>query len=702
MTAAKMPSLPGAHALDRMFRPQSIAIIGASPQEGSARNRIVKAVLKFGFPGRVYPVSPSCAVIEGLTAYKTVADLPEVPDVALVITPAATVPAIIDECGRAGIRNAVVFSSGFEEVEGGQDLARQLREAAARHGIALLGPNGQGLWSVQAQALLTFGSGAFSFDTLQHAPIAVISQSGALMGAIGGYLQRSGVGCSYIVSVGNETCMDALDVLSWVIEQDDVRVVTLYLEGLHDGGRLVALADRARQRNVQIVALKTGRSAFGQKATASHTGKIASPYAIYLDVLDQAGVLIVESLTDALAQMELLAFLPDPRPATDTQSGVAILSSSGGAGALLADHGEEMDVPMALFSDATVDRLQGILPEFARKQNPIDLTGQVRGQPNLFRDSLAVIAADARTKAVIIQFASSGQRDLNDNADVFKAAAREFGLPVIISFAAETVDQARKREFLEAGVLVTADPSHAMRALSWLYQRQRYRGSAVRLPDAGLQVRPAPADWTATMSFLDEARVTPAPWLVLNAGESAVTACAHLSYPLVVKALPSEAEHKTELGLVRLRVASPEQVDAIAAEFRAKLGKPEMGALVQEMVGDGVEVVLSCLRKTDFGPVLSIGSGGVAIELYRDVTYLALPVSAAQVKRALGKLKLATLLSGFRGAPAADVDALADAAARFGDLFLATPDLTEMEVNPVIVRPAGKGLAAVDCLTTIG
>ena len=202
------------------------------------------------------------------------------------------------------------------------------------------------------------------------------------------------------------------------------------------------------------------------------------------------------------------------------------------------------------------------------------------------------------------------------------------------------------------------------------------------------------------MRFCEESGVTPARWVVLGPDDQAAKACAGMTYPLVVKALPSEAEHKTELGLVKLRVQSPEDVDAHAADFRKRLGKPQMGVLVQEMVGDGVEVVLSCLRQTDFGPVVSLGMGGVAIELFRDVTYLALPVSEEQVLVALRRLKLWTLLQGFRGKPAADVGALASAAVRFGEMFLATPDVLEFEINPVIVRPKGQGLSAVDALVT--
>ncbi|MEO3480390.1 acetate--CoA ligase family protein [Phaeobacter sp. CAU 1743] len=687
-------------ALDKMFRPASVAIVGASPKEGSPRNRIVKVLMKHGYQGRVYPVTPSSDEVEGHKAYKTLADLPEVPDVALVITPASTVPGIIRECGAKGITSAIVFSSGFEETDAGKELAVELKKAADETGIVVIGPNCNGAWSVKEKAILTFGSAAFSMDPPEHSNIALISQSGALAGAMGNYLQKNKLGSSYIVTLGNETCTDALDVLSWVIEQDDVSAVALYLEGLSDAGRFISLAARARTRGIQIVALKAGRSAFGQEATASHTGKIASPYGIYTDVLEQAGVTLVESLGELLAAVEVLALLPAPRLSGDPLGGISVLSSSGGAGALLADHCEEYDLPMAKFSDDTAARLEEVLPEFARKANPIDLTGQIRSQPDLFRNSLAAVAADKRTEAIVVQFASSGLRDLIDNAEDFKAAARDTGLPILISFAAETVDAAIKEDFHDAGIYISNDPGFTMRALRWIYDRQRYT-AIVTADDSGVPAeQTVPETWEETMTYLDGCGVPAAKWTILNADDNAATACAGLQYPLVVKALPSEAEHKTELGLVKLRVGSPEEVDAHAAEFRKITGKPEMGVLVQEMITDGVEVVLSALTNTDFGPVMSIGSGGVAIELYRDVTFLALPCTAEQVETALKKLKLWTLLDGFRGSPRADIPALINAAVRFGNMIVATPDIAEAEINPVLVRPEGKGLAAVDFLCT--
>jgi len=686
------------HPLDNFFRPQSVAIVGASPQVGSPRNSLVKVLLKHGFEGRVYPVSPSHAEIEGMRAYKNVAELPEVPDVALVITPAQTVPAVIAECGAKGIRNAVVFSSGFEEVDGGQEHADRMAEAAALYDVKVLGANCQGVWSVRARTMLTFSPALRNLDVVQHAPIAVVSQSGALAGAIGNSLQNNGMGCSYIVSVGNETCLDALDALSWVIEQDDVRVVALYIEGLDDAHRILQIADRARERDVQIVVLKAGRSEVGQQATASHTGKIASAHAVYHDVLEQAGVISVDSLLEVLAAVEVLAFLKHPRVAGGSEGGVSVLSSSGGAGALLADHSSEFQIPMAKFSKETVSALHEILPDFARKENPVDLTGQINTVPTMFRDACAAVHDDGRTEAIVVQFASSGRRYLQDNVEVFKAMAKD--LPVIVSFIGENMDQDTRRMFREAGVLLSSDPSVTMRALSWLYMRHRMHALPKATERRVLEERPAPHDWQSLMKFCEDSALTPAKWLVLGPDDRAEVACASLSYPLVVKVLPSESEHKTELGLVKLRVQTPEDVDRHAQAFRSQLGKPAMGVLVQEMVGDGVEVVLSCMRNTDFGPVLSIGSGGVAVELYRDIAHLALPATPQQVAAALKKLKLWTQLQGFRGKPPADVAALADAASRFGDMFLASPTIREVEINPVIVRAAGDGLCAVDALVT--
>ncbi|MCC7079955.1 MAG: acetate--CoA ligase family protein [Burkholderiales bacterium] len=685
------------HSLDRLFRPASVALIGASPVRGNPRNSLLRILLKHGFEGRVYPVTPTHAQVEGIKAYKTVSELPETPDVALVITPAATVPGIIEQCAVKGTRNAIVFSAGFEESSEGKELAVQLALCARKHGVTVIGPNCQGIWSVRNKTMLTYSPAAMNLEQARYAPLAIISQSGALAGAISGSLHRNGLGCAYLVSVGNETVFDALDALDWIVEQEDVRVVALYIEGLQRADRILRSAQRARSRGVRIVVLKAGKSEVGQQTTASHTGKIASAHAVYGDVLRQAGVVLLNSLAELLFAVEVLAFMAFPRASGDPKGGVSILSSSGGAAALLADHMSERDIPMTRFSAATAARLDELLPDFARKENPVDMTGQINAVANLFRNTCRTVAADANTEALVVQHASSGRQYLEKDGDTYKELARN--VPVIVSFVGDVLPAETRQEFRDAGVLLSPEPAATANALALLYQLRRHQSLPALAQHTARTHRPAPQGWAQTMAFCREAGATPAKWIILGPGERAATACSRLSYPLVVKALPSDAEHKSELGLVKLRVSSSEEIDITAADFRTRLAKPNAGILVQEMVDkDSIEVVVSCLRKTDFGPIISIGSGGVAVELYRDITHLALPVSPEQVRAALGRLKLWTLLQGFRGKPAADVDALIDTAVRLGDLFLSTPDIEEFELNPVIVHPRGMGLRVVDAL----
>ena len=685
--------------LDKIFKARKVAVVGASPERGTPRNSVVRVLLQTGYSGTIYLVHPRHKEVEGLPCYPDLASLPEVPDVALVITPSQTVPAIIAECGAKGVPTAVVFSAGFEEMEEGKALAAELLETANRHGVALLGANCQGAWSVREKTVLSFGAAALRLTELQHAPVAILSQSGALAGAIGFQLQTSGIGCSYMVSVGNETQLDILDFLSWIVEQDDVRVAVLYVEGFRDGARLLRIAERAKANGVQIVALKSGNSSLGQSATASHTGKIASPHAIYLDVFEQTGIIAIESLADVLSVIETLTYLPGPRVSGDTKGGVSALSISGGACALLADHADRYGVPMAAFSPDHAKALEELFPNFARAANPADMTGAVRSQPTLLDDSLAIMAEDPRTEAFIMQFSSSGRRDLDEKGFLFKAAA-EKRLPMIMSFAGEQPSAELRKEYRESGVLFCQDPMATIKALDWLYRRERY--SARPSPDRRepLPVQAAPVDWSGTMSVLSTCGIDAPGWRILGPSDRAVEACRDLAYPLVVKVLPSEVDHKTELGLVKLRVVSPEDIDALAASFRTTLGKPDAGILVQEIVDGGIEVVLSCLRKTDFGPVLTIGLGGMGIELFRDVAHLALPTDATQIGNALRKLKLWTLLNGFRSKPKADIAALTEAAVWFGDMFLAMLDVDEFEVNPLMVLPEGKGMVAVDALVS--
>ena len=683
--------------LECIFRARSVALIGLSSDAKKMTGAPLAILQQTGFAGAIYPVNPRHAEICGVRAYARVADVPATPDVALIMLPAAACAQALRDCAAKGITACVIPSSGFEETEAGAAHAAALRQAARDTGVALVGPNCEGLWSVRARVLLTFGSAARR-SVLHHAPIAILSQSGAMAGAIARHLQNDGVGCAYMVSVGNETALTIADYFEWMIAQDDVRVIALFIEGLRDGARLLRLIERATATGIRVLALKSGNTAAGMQAAASHTGKIASPFAIYRDLLARAGAVQVDSLTDLIAAAEVLAFSSLPAQRGD-QGGVSVFSIPGGTRAMTADHLDAQRVPLSTFTRETVAALTAALPEFGGVENPTDLTGQVLSHPGLFDQCLGLIARDAQTEALIVQVANRGPRDILERVALLGAIARETKVPVVASFLGDALPAGERTALRAQGGLCARDPAAAARILGWLDRARDAQRRTRAEPRGAVQTLAAPVSWTETAKWLDAAGVAQARWIIQSGAQPAAAACAALRFPVAVKALPEHAEHKTEMGLLALHVTSPEQVQHEAARIRTALGKPDADVLVQEMAGPGVEVLLAAVRNPDFGPVLALGLGGIAIELFGDVAWLALPSDEEAVRDAISGLRLAQVLAGFRGRPAADLDALVHTALAFGDAFIATlPMPAEFEINPLIVLPRGQGVLAVDVL----
>jgi acyl-CoA synthetase (NDP forming) len=360
---------PFVHRLDPIFRARSVAVVGASADPRKL-NAIPLQILRMtGFAGSIYPVNPKYDEIDGTRCYPDVASLPEPASVALILVPAADVPGVLDQCGSKGTRAAVVCSSGFEEVTNSERLVDAVKATCMRHRIALVGPNCEGVWSVRSNVLLTFGSAARR-ETLVHAPIAMLKPE-----RIDGRRGRTpAAGQRLRLRVhrecGNETVTTLLDHLDYVIAQDDVRVVLLFLEGLNDGERLVRVAARARARGIVIVALKAGSSKAGRAAVASHTGKLTTSHAIYRDVFRQAGIIQVESLVELIEAAEAFSSVSLPRANLGSDAGAAVFSIPGGTRALTADLCEARNVPLARFGTATTAALQDALPAFGVPGNP--------------------------------------------------------------------------------------------------------------------------------------------------------------------------------------------------------------------------------------------------------------------------------------------------------------------------------------------
>ncbi|MFT4437134.1 acetate--CoA ligase family protein [Caballeronia sp. 15715] len=687
-------------SLDPLFFAQSVALIGLSADAAKMTGAPLAILCQVGYQGRIFPVNPKYQDMSGYPCYPSIDALPEVPDVALITLAARHVPEAVRACARKGIKAVVVLSSGFEETEEGRQYALDLASAAAQSGIPVVGPNCEGIWSVGNRLMLTFGSAARR-GALHRAPIAIISQSGAMAGAIARHLQDNGIGCEYVVSVGNETVLTIADYLEWMIERDDVRVVLLFIEGLRDGQRLLRLLDRARQKGVHIAALKSGNSEAGGKAAASHTGKVASDYVVYQALLREAGVVQVPTLTDLIEFADVLTTFPLP-PARGVQGGVAVFSIPGGTRALTVDLFEAHGVPLSTFDQKTSAALAAALPSFGGTDNPTDLTGQVLSHPGLFNQCLQILANDPHTEALVVQVANRGPRDVNDRIDYLGSVAAGAQVPLVISFLGDALPEADKGRFRKHGIICARDPAEAAKYLGWLYAareggaRPGFDGTG----SVGVAAVSGPSDWPEVERYLSECGIAVPRWCIVGPAEDVAHACANLRFPLALKAIPEDVDHKTELGLVTLNLQNADELRLAALVTRQRLGNAEASVFVQEMIDGGTEVLMAALRNADFGPILALGMGGTLVELHRDITYLALPTNAARVRAGLATLKLWTLLSGFRGRPRGDVEALVAAVVAFGNRFThAQPLLAELEINPLFVRAEGPDpVIAIDAL----
>lgn len=686
--------------LDAVFRPRSIALIGVSENPHQLNGMPLRILRKHGFAGDIFLVNPKYDAIEDLPCYRRVEDVPGSFDLAFCMLPAAGVANALRASAARGARAAIVLSSGFEEVDGGRGLAAELHDVCETHNIALIGPNCEGVWSIASRAILTFGSAA-NRDKLHHAPLAIVSQSGAMSGAVARHLQDSGYGCSYVVSVGNETVVTALDVVDYLIDQPDVKIILLFIEGFRDGGRLGEVAARAAAAGITIVALKSGNSTIGQIAAASHTGKIATPFAIYRDAFAQHGIVPVESLVDLLEAGEVLLSQRRIRRSATSGGGISVCSVPGGTRALTADLCAAHDVPLAEFSEDTVQALTKCLPAFGYARNPADVTGQLLSKPGMLDEALEIVAREPRTEALLVQLANRGPRDLRERREVLAGVGRKHQLPIVVSMLADALPESERREFAATGISIARDPADAVRYLALLYARDSAKPGPAAARKRLTKSSMTPIGWAEMAAWLSEAGVPVVPWRILAPQADASDVCRDLGSPVAVKALPEAMAHKTEAGALRLNLRTPEAVNEAAAAIRHTLRDPGAPLLVQSMVRGGVEVSVAAMRNPDFCNVLAIGFGGVFIELFADIAYLTLPATVEQVECAIDRLRLKKLLDGFRGAPPADRKALVAAIVGFGEAFLTLPaDCREFEINPLIVQPGHGGVLAVDALAT--
>ena len=677
--------------LQSALAPRSVAVIGASDNPHKVGGRPILYLQKYGFRGAIYPINPGRATVQGLRAFSRLEDLPEAPELVIVAVAGDEALRAVESCAAAGVKVAVVMASGFGETgPTGMKMQESMVHTARRAGMRLIGPNCQGLANFATGVVANFST-IFHELEARDGPVAIVSQSGANSQAIYTLVMEKGLGVRHVHATGNEADVTVADLAQAVIEDPGVRLLLLYMEAIKDPPRLAAAAERARERGVPIVALKAGRTARGQKAARSHTGALASEDRVVDAFFERHGIW---RAADAHELVRTAALYASGRRSRGKR--MVVISNSGASCVMAADYSEQRSIPLASISDEAKKRLGGVLPGFAALDNPIDITGALLGNPQLFGAVLPVIGEAVPGDLLMLALPVAGAGyDLPRFARDLASFEKGSGYAVAVAAPQPPV----RAEFEKLAIPGFARESEAMDALVQFADHHALMsrpGSPAVSPLALKKTR-----------FLNEAESLA---LVAHAGlpviehrlcrseDEVLTAASELG-PVVVKACSPDLPQKSDHGLVALNPVEP------VKEFRRqraeveRLGAHFEGVIVARMAPKGRELALGARLDPQFGPVVLVGDGGIYLEALRDFRLLLPPFTEEEVKTKLGELRMAPLLGALRGQPARDVDAFARMAVRLGEAMLSwNGTVASVDINPVIVFQTGEGAVAVDAL----
>ena len=687
--------------------PRSVAIIGASENPNKVGGRPVHYLDKFGFEGKIFPINPSRPEVQGHKCYKSLEDLPEAPEMVIVAVAGDNAIGAVEDCAVHGVKVAVVMASGFGEVDAvaGKAKERRMVEAARKAGMRIVGPNSQGLANFGTGAIASFSTMFMDMDRAEG-HVAMLSQSGALSTVPVGFLRQRGIGVRHTHATGNDSDITVGELAVAVAEDPEVKLLLLYLESIPETKYLEELAAVALDRDLPIIALKSGRSEAGRQAAQSHTGALANEDRVVDAFFERHGIWRAPDMRGLVEATEL--YLKGWKPKGRR---LVAISNSGAVCVMTADAASAVGMPMARLSTETDRKLKDILPSFATTTNPIDLTAALLSNSRLFGDILPVLAEDPAADAFLIGVPVAGPGyDVEAFARDAAAFGNKTGKPLVIAATQNSV----ANQFAAEGSSVFPTETEAVTALhQFLAHRELMARTLARKAQRGSVG--APSIPSASMTMLNEAdslalleaRGVPVVVhrLCLSRAE-AVAAFETIGGPVVVKGCSADIAHKSELGLVKLGVASREEAGEIWSQMEAiirKEGARFDGVIVAAMASGRREIMIGAHRDGVFGPVVAVGDGGKYVEIFRDTALLLPPFSKDEVKEALGKLKIAPLFAGVRGEPAMDVDALCEAVMRIGDLMLdPAAKVTSLDLNPVLLDCEGKGCVVVDAVVFRG
>jgi acetate---CoA ligase (ADP-forming) len=689
--------------LRKLLAPAAIAVVGASEDTRKVGGEIVSNLKRGGYAGGVFPVNPRATAICEYPAYASVLEIPPA-DLAVVAVNAPLVPDVIRQCGEVGIPLAMVLSSGFGEAgSAGKALQKSLDEAIAASGVRVVGPNCIGLMNVQQRMFCGFGPG-FRNHGLSSGPVAMVTQSGGFGFSVVGLCNHQNLGFSKIVSTGNESDVSTAEIIDHILDDDEIKVIVAYIEGVRDGRRLLEVGEKALERGKPILCWKVGNSNVARAAVASHTANLSAPYELFKAAFSRSGFFEIREIEDLVdvARGFLGAKIPKGRR-------VAIVTTSGGSGVLMADRCDEAQLTLPPPSATLLERISAVLPPHSAVANPIDLTAQVGDDAGRFNSVVKAFADDPAYDQVLVRYGSVQSPNARAWAEELASIARACGKPLLVAWSrvpdrsSEALMVLEKNSvpwFVTPGRAVTAAGAlgeFAARREALSRAQRTDRGSLAKIP-LDLPVAAHSLGERASKRIVAAYGIPTVRERLFDLEQIAELKRSPFPFPVVIKVESPHIPHKTEAGAVMTGIRSLSALkqgarDIVRSAQAYRADASIDGVLVQETCS-GTEVILGAFVDASFGPVVILGLGGIYAELLKDVTRRFAPVSKSTAMEMVLELKAAPIFEGYRGMPALDIDALADAISRLSHLIAHHEGrISEIDINPVFVGRAGATVA---------
>jgi acetate---CoA ligase (ADP-forming) len=696
------------HPLDTFFAPGSIALIGASRDLEKIPGRLLSMLRKNDFPGRIYPINPNYGDIDGLKCYPSIASVGQPIDLAIVIIPARAVLTALEQCAAAGVGNAVIISSGFAE-EGGDSAAMQDKIAALakKTGMRISGPNAEGFYSEVQRVAATFSP---TVDVKPNEPrlvagkrrIGIVAQSGGIGFAIYHRARAIGIALSYVISAGNESDLGAGEFFEYMVQDPSTDVILLFIEGIRDVDKFLAAARRAAEIGKPVIVTKVGRSGAGERAAASHTASMAGWSAAYDAVFAKYGFIVSNDLDEAVAIAAVLT--TNPLPKGDR---VAVLTVSGGAGIWGADTVSMQGLQVPELSAPIQAEIMKLLPSYGSARNPIDVTAQGVHSGGL-QNSIDLLDTSDEVDAVLVVLSLSSDTRMPFKQAELKPVISAQHKPIVF-YSYTLPSNFARSELAVSGAVILSGLTHVGVAMRQMVGRARFRLAppvelTSALCDLSMHLKSATLSESDSKALLRDAGIALPDEVLVTEKRELDAAIARTGFPLVMKIQSPDIPHKSEVGGVRVNITTKGEVflafEALMENVRRHRPQAAIqGVLVGPMAKKGVEIIIGTMGDATFGPMVMVGLGGITTELFRDVIYRPAPVGADEACAMLAELKAAPLLHGFRGAAKADVAALSQLIAQVSLLAVRyRAQISEIEINPVLVHAEGQGVTIVDAL----